>query len=147
MAAVKSRDTGPELVVRRAIHGMGYRYRLHDKALPGHPDLVFPRWKKIIFVHGCFWHRHNCRLGKSLPATRREFWESKFDSNKKRDRRVQRQLKSAGWQVLVVWQCETTSAQLPALLTKLSRFMHPTERETKRWQNINSERMIRSPSA
>jgi DNA mismatch endonuclease (patch repair protein) len=106
MAAVHSQDTGPEVAVRKIIHRLGYRYRLHDRALPGRPDLVFPSRRKVIFVHGCFWHRHpKCRYATS-PKTREEFWEAKFTSNVARDRIARRELKRMGWAILTVWQCE-----------------------------------------
>jgi DNA mismatch endonuclease (patch repair protein) len=106
MAAVRSEDTGPEMAIRRIIHGLGYRYRLHDGMLPGRPDLVFPSRRKVIFVHGCFWHRHaKCRYATS-PKTRQEFWEAKFASNVSRDRRSKQELKRMDWAVLTVWQCE-----------------------------------------
>jgi DNA mismatch endonuclease (patch repair protein) len=95
----------PELLLRRAVHGEGYRYRLHVKNLPGSPDLVFPTRKKVIFVHGCFWHSHRkCRLGK-LPKSNLRFWKPKLEGNRKRDRTNLRKLRRMGWQVLVVWQC------------------------------------------
>ena len=106
MAAVPQRDSKPELIVRRLIHGMGYRYRLHVRDLPGSPDIVLPRLRKIIFVHGCFWHRHRCKRA-TTPATRRAFWAEKFEQNKARDRRNNRALRRAGWRVLIVWECWT----------------------------------------
>lgn len=106
MSRVKSVDTTPEWVIRRLVFGMGYRYRLHDKRLPGKPDLVFPSRRKVIFVHGCFWHWHEgCRYA-SLPKTNTEFWTAKFVRNRERDCEIQRKLNDAGWQALVVWQCE-----------------------------------------
>ena len=106
MAAVHSEDTGPERVVRGIVHRLGYRFRLHVKTLPGRPDLVFPARRKVVFVHGCFWHRHrNCRYA-TLPKSRRTFWEAKFAANVTRDRRNERQLKRMGWAILTVWQCE-----------------------------------------
>lgn len=108
MARVKSKNTGPELAVRRLVHGLGYRFRLHRRDLPGSPDLVFPRHKKIIFVHGCFWHRHtdpSCKLAR-MPKSRLDFWAPKFDANVRRDEAVQRALEEARWNVLVIWECE-----------------------------------------
>lgn len=111
MAAVHSKDTRPEVVVRKIVHGLGYRYRLHVVGLLGRPDLVFPSRRKVIFVHGCFWHRHQkCRYASS-PKTRRKFWEAKFVTNVARDRRVGRELKRMGWAVLTVWQCELKKAE------------------------------------
>lgn len=105
MAKVGTRDTGPEMVVRRALHGKGYRYILHDKRLPGTPDLVFPKRRKVIFVHGCFWHGHICRWGK-LPKSRLNYWKPKIVANKKRDYKKRSELRKAGWKSIVVWQCE-----------------------------------------
>ncbi|MFN3166117.1 MAG: very short patch repair endonuclease [Phycisphaeraceae bacterium] len=106
MSRVRGKDTEPELVVRSMLHKLGYRYRLHLSKLPGKPDLVFPGRKKVIFVNGCYWHRHTCRRGRSVPDSNREVWLSKFKANRARDRAVRRQLKSMGWSVLTVWQCE-----------------------------------------
>lgn len=121
MSHVRSKDTAPEWAVRRMVHAMGFRYRLHVKTLPGKPDLVLPRHHKVIFVHGCFWHGHGCRVGGHVPATRTRFWKDKFARNAARDRKALRQLWQAGWQVFVVWECET---QDPALLReRLSTFL------------------------
>jgi DNA mismatch endonuclease (patch repair protein) len=106
MSLVKSKDTLPELAVRRLVHRLGYRYRKHGRSLPGKPDLVFAGKRKIIFVHGCFWHRHKCALGR-IPKSRLDFWEPKLEGNRKRDARNTRQLKSDGWRLLVIWECET----------------------------------------
>jgi len=105
MARIRGSDTGPELLVRSIVHRLGYRYRLHDRRLPGSPDLVFPARKRVIFVHGCFWHGHSCRRG-CLPSSNRGFWEEKIRRNKQRDRRVGRLLKRDDWEVLTVWQCQ-----------------------------------------
>ncbi|MBA7628857.1 Very short patch repair protein [subsurface metagenome] len=105
MAKIRSKDTGPEMAVRRLVHSMGYRYRLHCKDLPGKPDLVFRSLKKVIFVNGCFWHRHHCKAGQAKPKNRAEYWTQKFDRNKKRDRQTIRRLRADGWEVLVVWEC------------------------------------------
>jgi DNA mismatch endonuclease, patch repair protein len=106
MARVTGRDTRPEMAVRRAAHALGLRYRLHRPDLPGRPDLVFPRHRGVIFVHGCFWHRHpGCRRTTS-PKTRREFWQAKFDANIERDRRAYATLEADGWRVVVIWECE-----------------------------------------
>lgn len=104
MAAVRSKDTEPELVVRKIVYGLGYRYRLHWKKLPGKPDLVFPGKRKAIFVHGCFWHGHDCVRGR-LPSTNLDFWGRKIGKNKERDSRVRNQLNAQGWNVLTIWQC------------------------------------------
>ena len=106
MSRIKGKDTKPELIIRSLIHRLGYRFRLHRKDLPGKPDIVLPRHKKIIFVHGCFWHMHNCKNGRVKPATRAKFWQDKRTGNKERDRRNIRALKKLGWDVLVVWECQ-----------------------------------------
>ncbi len=106
MGLVKNKDTKPELVVRRLTHSMGYRYRLHSRELPGHPDLVFARRRKVIFVHGCYWHRHgNCPLTR-LPKSRLDFWAPKLEQNKERDACNQRKLREMGWRFLIIWECE-----------------------------------------
>jgi DNA mismatch endonuclease (patch repair protein) len=113
MSRIRGRNTGPEWMVRRLIHGMGYRYRLHRKDLPGKPDLVFPRARKAIFIHGCFWHRHPapaCKLAR-LPKSRLEFWLPKLESNRERDKMNEEKLKLSGWKILVVWECETGNIQ------------------------------------
>lgn len=109
MSRIRSRDSNPEMRVRRWLHKAGYRYRLHVEDLPGTPDIVFPRDRKVIFVHGCFWHRHFCKRGRLTPATRAEYWQSKFQSTVARDRDAERMLKRLGWKVLVVWECEVRS--------------------------------------
>ena len=124
MQAVKSRHTKPELAVRRLLHGMGYRYRLHRKDLPGNPDIAFMSRRKAIFVHGCFWHGHDCPKGR-LPKSRLEYWRPKVDNNKDRDRTKEEQLRSLGWSVLVIWQCETLN--LEALAPRLQDFVGKQE--------------------
>ena len=109
MSRIGSRDTKPELVVRSVLHRMGYRFRLHRKGLPGTPDIVLPRHGTVIFVHGCFWHRHKGCSACYTPKTRTEFWENKFGDNVRRDRRNTKLLRQQGWRVLVVWECETES--------------------------------------
>ena len=120
MQSVKSKDTGPELVVRRLLHGMGYRYRLHRKDLPGRPDIAFGPRRKAIFVHGCFWHGHGCPKGR-LPKSRLDYWQPKVDKNRERDRTKAEQLKNLGWSVLTIWQCET--ADLEVLAVRLQDFV------------------------
>lgn len=105
MSRIKGRDTTPELIVRRMLHAEGYRFRLHRKDLPGKPDIVFPSRKKIVFVHGCFWHGHRCNKGR-LPKSNEGFWKAKVDANRTRDRRHIKDLAAAGWKSLVIWQCE-----------------------------------------
>ncbi len=104
MAGIKGKDTKPELVLRRALHARGFRYRLHSKNVPGRPDLVFPKHHAIVFVHGCFWHRHErCRY-TTTPSTRPEFWQAKFDANVIRDAAIRGQLIETGWRVATVWE-------------------------------------------
>jgi DNA mismatch endonuclease (patch repair protein) len=110
MRAVKSENTAPEMVVRCLVHGLGYRFRLHREDLPGKPDLVFPRLRKVVFVHGCFWHGHGCKRGNRIPKTNRKYWQAKIDRNRKRDRESQANLERLGWRTLVVWECETGEA-------------------------------------
>jgi DNA mismatch endonuclease (patch repair protein) len=111
MSAIRGKNTYPELVVRSVAHELGLRFRLHSSKLPGRPDLVFPKWKTVVFVHGCFWHRHDCRLA-ATPKTRVEFWRTKFAANQDRDRNVRSELETSGWCVLVIWECETRNRAL-----------------------------------
>lgn len=106
MRAVKSQDTKPELAVRQMVHRLGYRYRLHRKDLPGKPDLVFPSRRKVIFVHGCFWHGHNCKRGARVPKTNRKYWENKIKRNRDRDQSTYKSLLAEGWASLTIWECE-----------------------------------------
>lgn len=121
MSRVRSKDTGPERVVRRLIHGMGYRYGLHRRDLPGTPDLVFPSRVKVIFINGCFWHGHKCALGQRMPKSRRDFWVPKIDGNRRRDARKKGALRRMGWGVLTVWECQLTA--LERLKNKIRRFL------------------------
>lgn len=104
MAGIRGKDTKLELVVRRGLHALGFRYRLHDPSLPGKPDVVLPRWRAAIQIHGCFWHGHDCQLFR-WPGTRQEFWRTKIGRNVERDREVEASLDHAGWRVLTVWEC------------------------------------------
>lgn len=130
MARVRGRDTAPELAVRRIAHRMGFRFRLHRKGLPGRPDLVFPRHRVVVFVHGCFWHRHEgCRYA-STPKSRVAFWTEKFTANVARDARQQAALRALGWQVLVIWECESNRpAFVECRLTALLRRERPVSNE------------------
>ena len=110
MAKVRGKNTGPELLVRRIAHAMGLRFRLHRSDLPGSPDLVLPRHKLVVFVHGCFWHRHEGCRRASVPATRQEFWDGKFAATVERDRRNLTVLEQSGWKVLTLWECELKDA-------------------------------------
>ncbi len=121
MQSVGTKDTTPELKLRRVLSGMGYRYRLHAKKLPGRPDIVFPGKKKAIFVNGCFWHLHGCAKGK-IPKSRQEYWEPKLRTNRDRDDLNIRKLEALGWSVLVVWQCELR--ELSPIMDKVSLFLN-----------------------
>ncbi|MER9697004.1 very short patch repair endonuclease [Mesorhizobium sp. M0133] len=111
MARIRGRDTKPEMIVRRLVHSMGYRFRLHRRELPGSPDLVFSPRRKVVFVHGCYWHRHPaCRFAYS-PKSNIEFWTRKFEANVARDRRAQEELKHLGWNVLTIWECEAADTE------------------------------------
>jgi len=121
MSRVRGKNTVPEMIVRRLVFSMGYRYRLHDAALPGKPDLVFPSRRKVIFVHGCFWHGHTCRAGQNRPASNLAYWSTKLDKNQARDQDNQKRLKATGWDSLVVWECELRDAE--RMVKRLSAFL------------------------
>ena len=107
MSRIRAKDTKPELAVRSLLHRMGYRFRLHRRDLPGRPDIVLPKYKAVIFVHGCFWHQHSgCRFS-NLPKSRQDYWTQKLEGNVRRDRRHQRNLRKQGWKVFIVWECQT----------------------------------------
>ena len=122
MAAVKSKDTGPEMVVRRLVHAMGYRYRLHVRCLPGNPDMVFPRLRKVINVNGCFWHLHGCPRCR-IPSSRRPYWTAKLQRNAERDKRVRLALRKAGWRTLDIWECQLVPQKRKTLLARIRRFL------------------------
>jgi DNA mismatch endonuclease (patch repair protein) len=115
MGAVRTENTGPELSVRRFLHRRGFRYRLHDKRLPGTPDIVLPSYKTAIFVHGCFWHRHAGCKKATTPKSNSAYWEKKFRENIERDDRKKKELEEAGWRVIIVWQCQTDPVGLEIL--------------------------------
>lgn len=119
MAKVKSKNTKPEMQVRLYLHARGLRYRLHDKSLPGCPDIVFKSKKIALFVNGCFWHGHEGCKRSGLPKTRREFWEEKIGENKRRDARIDSQLRELGWESIVIWQCELNDASLSELYQRI----------------------------
>ena len=120
MSAIKSKNTKPEITLRKLLHSMGYRFRLHRKDLPGSPDIVLPKYKTVIFVHGCFWHRHeNCKYA-TTPKTRKEFWEKKFRENINRDNLNQANLSLKGWKIIIIWEC-----QLKGDKKKLTRDLLP----------------------
>ena len=125
MSGIRGRDTKPELTVRRYLHARGLRFRLHVRELPGRPDIVLPRYRSVVFVHGCFWHRHpGCRFAYQ-PKSRREFWEAKLDGNAERDARHQLMLEAARWRVLTVWECETDDARLGRLVEEIRQPWRP----------------------
>ncbi len=113
MSKVLGKETKPEILVRKFLFEKGFRYRKNDKRYPGKPDIVLPKYKTVIFIHGCFWHGHNCSAGK-LPETKKEFWQNKIDSNIVRDKKNQHELKNLGWKVIVVWQCELKNKKIRA---------------------------------
>jgi len=121
MASIRGKNTKPEKIVRSLLHKLGYRCRLHCRDLPGKPDLVFPARRKVIFVHGCFWHLRDCRCGRVVPVTNAEFWQSKRRGNRDRDLKVVNVLSAGGWEVLIVWECELRDGS--ALLTNLQAFL------------------------
>jgi DNA mismatch endonuclease (patch repair protein) len=124
MRAVRKQDTGPEMIVRRLLHAAGYRYRLHDRRLPGSPDLVFSKRCKAVFVHGCFWHGHKCRASLT-PSSRQDYWLTKLARNRARDKANTHALEANGWSVLTVWECETRNKHCTLLERKLISFLGP----------------------
>ena len=128
MSRIRGRDTKPELLVRRIAHGLGFRFRLHRKDLPGRPDIVFPRYRAVILVHGCFWHRHpDCRFA-SNPKTRVEYWQKKFEGNVERDRRNERALTDLGWRTMVIWECETKDTK--AVAARIESFLREQDSDS-----------------
>jgi DNA mismatch endonuclease, patch repair protein len=131
MRAVKSKDTAPEMLVRKLIYSLGFRYRLHNVSLSGKPDIIFNQRKKVIFIHGCFWHGHNCKRGDRIPATNTEYWLQKIGRNKIRDKQAIEKLEIEGWTVLILWECELKDAN--SLKNKLVEFLtHPNFQEPHR---------------
>jgi DNA mismatch endonuclease (patch repair protein) len=130
MAAIRGKDTKPELVVRRALHAAGFRYRLHGKKLPGRPDVVLSSRRAVVFVHGCFWHHHGC-ANSVWPKVRELFWRTKINGNMERDRRNQRELRAQGWNVFVVWECEVRKSVDPIrhLIASIQRLPRLTEQD------------------
>lgn len=122
MSRIGAKNTKPEMAVRRMLHALGYRYVLHDKRLPGTPDLVFPARRKAVFVHGCFWHGHSCGRG-FRPSSNAEFWSAKIDGNRARDRRNVRALRTQGWRALTVWECGLHPKAMDALRRRLVTFL------------------------
>lgn len=122
MAAVKSRDTTPELVVRKLLHKEGFRFRLHRKDLPGKPDIILPKYHAAILIHGCFWHQHSGCKHSIRPASNNEYWQLKLDRNVFRDRKIKSELENLGWKVLVIWECETKDKEI--LVNMLRHFLN-----------------------
>ncbi len=130
MASVGQRDTGPEMKLRRTLHRLGLRYRLHDRKLPGSPDLVLPRFNAVLFVHGCFWHVHKSCKFATKPSSRKDFWRDKFEANKKRDRKNYAALAQSGWRILIVWECAVKSKKddnLYDMGTQVAKWLESTE--------------------
>lgn len=121
MRAVKSKNTTPELLVRKLIYSLGYRYRLHNAGLPGKPDIIFTQRKKAIFIHGCFWHGHHCKRGNRVPATNTEYWLKKIDGNKTRDKLAIEKLELDHWKVLILWECGLKNEEI--LKTEIQKFL------------------------
>jgi DNA mismatch endonuclease (patch repair protein) len=133
MRAIKKIDTKPELMVRRMAHALGFRFRLHRSDLPGTPDLTFAQRRKVIFVHGCFWHQHDCRLGNKRPRVRHDYWHPKLRRNVERDGEAQQALRQMGWEILVIWECETgDEAKLAKLLVGFLGGASPARRSASR---------------
>lgn len=123
MSHISGKNTKPEILIRKIAHSLGYRFRLHKKELPGKPDIVFPKYKKAIFVNGCLWHGHkNCKRSK-LPTTNKKFWQRKIEGNIKRDRANYKALKKLGWSYLIIWQCSITKSNTAKLEAKISKFL------------------------
>ncbi|MBU0680140.1 MAG: DNA mismatch endonuclease Vsr [Proteobacteria bacterium] len=121
MRKVHSKDTTPEKIVRSLAHRLGYRFRLHQKELPGKPDLTFPRMKKVVFVHGCFWHGHSCKAGQNRPKSNTEYWEKKLTRTQTRDSNNLKDLRGLEWQTIIIWECETKNIKL--LTEKIKQFL------------------------
>lgn len=138
MASIRARDTGPEMVVRRMTHALGYRFRLYRRDLPGTPDLVFPGLRAVIFVDGCFWHRHACPLGAKMPATRTEWWRAKFAANVRRCAASRSALEDDGWSVLTVWECELRDVD--ATRGRIAGFLAAARRAANEEKSVSAKR-------
>lgn len=139
MSRIRSRDTQPEMLVRRGLHAKGLRYRLHDRTLPGCPDLVFPQYRTVVFVHGCFWHFHKCALSK-LPKTRKDFWRQKLELNEIRDKKSVTELLDTGWRVLIIWECALRGKHRMTevdVLTDAAKFIRNTQHTTLAISSFN----------
>jgi DNA mismatch endonuclease, patch repair protein len=126
MRAVKSKDTEPEIIVRKFVYSLGIRYRLHREDLPGKPDLVFAPLRRVVFVHGCFWHGHACNRGDRVPKTNAEYWTRKIEGNRRRDQEQVTKLSSLGWKSLALWECELRQSRTKTL-ARLARFLQPPD--------------------
>lgn len=142
MAGIKGKNTKPELVIRKQLHALGFRYRLHDARLPGKPDMVFPKYRAVIFVNGCFWHGHDCHLFK-WPSTRKEFWHEKITQTKERDAKHITELLHDGWHVLLVWECALkgrSKLPLDVLIHEIAGWLTDSERDRFREISGNKEK-------
>jgi len=138
MSSIRSGNTKPELALRRALHRLGFRYRLHGPNLPGRPDLAFPRYRAVLFVHGCFWHRHEgCRFA-TTPSSNVEFWGEKFGANVKRDRKAAESLLAAGWRVGVVWECLFKGGELDLALEEMREFLTSSQIHYLEWPPVGA---------
>lgn len=140
MSKIRAKNTHPELLVRSALFRLGFRFRIHSKKLPGSPDIVLPKYKAVIFIHGCFWHGHNCKSGK-LPATNKEFWEPKIAKNQARDRLVLKELKEQGWKILTIWECSLKGSRkkpFDVLMREITNWLK-RENDNKNLQAIGIE--------
>lgn len=144
MHAVRSQDTGPEVTVRRIAHKLGYRFRLHRKDLPGTPDLVFPRFRKVIFVHGCFWHGHDCPRGSRVPKTNRDYWAGKLKRNKARDAKALSDLRSMGWLAQTLWECEIRNPEQIEQMILSFLVTESADPETER--PVSHQALVSAPS-
>lgn len=144
MSSIRSGNTKPELALRRTLHRLGFRYRLHGPKLPGKPDLTFPRYRAVLFVHGCFWHRHEgCRFA-TTPSSNKEFWSEKFSANIKRDRKAVESLLATGWRVGVAWECLFKGGEFEVALAEIREFLTSSENRYAEWP---SGRQTITPSA
>nr|WP_319776211.1 very short patch repair endonuclease [uncultured Sphaerochaeta sp.] len=123
MSKISGKNTKPEIIIRKIAHKLGHRFRLHRKDLPGKPDIVFPKYKKVIFVNGCFWHGHKNCSRSTLPITRKKFWQEKIGANKRRDKRNKAALTKLGWSYLVIWQCEIKNSTFSKIENKINQFL------------------------
>lgn len=130
MSHISGKNTKPEIIIRSIAHSLGYRFRLHKKDLPGKPDIVFPKYKKVIFVNGCFWHGHkNCKRSK-LPETNKTFWRNKIEGNKKKDKSNYIRLKKLGWDHMIIWQCKIKASEVDKIKNKIELFIMPNKSVT-----------------